>query len=151
MDAVVRQTGMSLVEVLVALLVLAVGVLGAALLQLNALKQTDSALRSTHIRFIAHDLLERMRANPEGRYALASLEQAPNVGNLNNARDQDLFDFADPLRRLPGINAQASVTLAKGLATLSVSWDDSRAAGDSSQRQTLTLSSAIGPLRGVQP
>lgn len=151
MGSVIRQTGMSLMEVLVALLVFAVGVLGAVMLQLTALKHTDSALRSTQINFIAHDLLERIRANPEGQYALASLEQAPTSGNLSIARDQDLFDFADALRRIPGIDAQASVTVAGALATLSLSWDDSRAQGDDAPRQALTLSSLIRPLREVQP
>ena len=151
MDAVIRQTGMSLVEVLVALLVFAVGVMGAAMLQLTALKHTDSALRSTQVNFIAHDLIERIRANPEGHYALASLERAPTSGNLNIARDQDLFDFADALRRVPGIDAQATVTLAGALATLRLSWDDSRAQGDDAPRQVLTLSSLIKPLREVQP
>jgi type IV pilus assembly protein PilV len=37
------QRGMTLIEVLVALLILTVGLLGAAAVQLNALKYTDSS------------------------------------------------------------------------------------------------------------
>ena len=42
-----RQSGMTLVEVLVALLILAIGLMGAAVLQLNALKYTNSCLLYT--------------------------------------------------------------------------------------------------------
>lgn len=52
-----RQAGMTLIEVLVALVVFSIGALGVAMLQLNALKHTDSAMRSTQASFIAQDLL----------------------------------------------------------------------------------------------
>ncbi len=38
-----RQSGMTLIEVLVSLLILAIGLLGAAAIQLTALKYKDSA------------------------------------------------------------------------------------------------------------
>lgn len=47
------QSGMTLIEVLVALLIFSVGLLGVAMLQLNALKYTDSSMRSMHVSFIA--------------------------------------------------------------------------------------------------
>ncbi|MFK3799920.1 type IV pilus modification protein PilV [Pseudomonas sp. NPDC088444] len=140
------QSGVTLIEVLVALLVLAVGVLGVALLQVSALKQTDSAMRSTQVSFIAHDLMERMRANPEAHYTLSSLNQAPTAGNPDVPRDQDLFDFADQLKRAVGENVQASVQMVGGQATVNLEWSDARAQGEAAQaRQTLTLTSLIGP------
>ncbi|RAU44910.1 MULTISPECIES: type IV pilus modification protein PilV [unclassified Pseudomonas] len=141
-----RQSGVTLIEVLVAVLVLAVGVLGVSLLQANALKQTDSALRGTQVSFIAHDLLERMRANPDPRYALSSLDQAPAIGQLDQPRNQDLFDFADQLKRAVGEDVEASVQLTGSQATITLEWDDSRAhALESQPRQRLTVSSHIGP------
>ncbi len=146
-----RQAGMTLIEVLVALLVFTVGVLGVAMLQLNALKHTDSAMRSTQVSFIVQDLLERIRANPEANYAIASLSQAPTAGNPDIPRDQDLFDFADQLRRMAGEQAQASVAVVGTQVIVSVDWSDSRAQGDDAQRQTLTLNSIVTGERGRHP
>lgn len=152
MAARTAQAGVTLIEVLVALLVLAIGVLGASMLQLKALKHTDSALRSTQAGFIGHDLLERVRANPGASYALSSLSRAPSSGNLGNPRDQDLFDFADQLRRMLGDDVQASIEVAGARVTVNLDWSDARAVGDGTQqRQTLTVSSLIAPAQGARP
>ncbi|MFJ3483598.1 type IV pilus modification protein PilV [Pseudomonas sp. NPDC090202] len=137
------QTGMALTEVLVALLVFSLGVLGAALLQLNALKYSDSAMRSSQVSFLAHDLLERIRANPDSHYALSSLGQAPAFGNLDSPRDQDLFDFARQLRRMAGEDVQASVAVTGAQVTVTVEWNDARAGQQAGEKQLLTVSSLI--------
>lgn len=147
MHTISGQAGMTLIEVLVALVVFSIGALGVAMLQLNALKHTDSAMRSTQASFIAQDLLERIRANPDANYALSSLSQAPLSGNPDNPRDQDLFDFADQLRRMVGDDAEASVTVDGAHVTLALEWDDSRAEGETGHRQTLRLSSLTQALR----
>lgn len=146
-----KQTGATLIEVMVALLVLSAGILGVAILQLNALKHSDSAMRSTQVSFIAQDLLERIRANSEAHYAMASLSQAPTSGNLDNPRDQDLYDFADQLRRMAGSDVQASIAVAGAQVTVTVDWNDSRAQGDEAPTQTLTLNTQIKPVWGSQP
>lgn len=62
--------GSSLIEVLVTLLIFAVGLLGFAALQLNALQSTaDSSQRSQAV-WIAQELAERMRANSEAGNAV---------------------------------------------------------------------------------
>ena len=58
-----QQIGMSLIEVLVSLLILGVGLLGAGLIQLNALKYTDSSRMISQASFVAYDMLDRIRAN----------------------------------------------------------------------------------------
>ncbi|WP_296178860.1 type IV pilus modification protein PilV [Pseudomonas sp. UBA1879] len=151
MRRVSGQRGMTLIEVLVALLVMSVGILGVAILQLNALKQTDSAMRSTQASFVAHDLLERIRANPGADYGLGSLSQAPTSGNPNIPRDQDLFDFADQLRRMLGSDVEASVAQTAARVTVTLDWSDSRAQGENPARQTLTLSSLTRPSRSAEP
>lgn len=61
-----KQSGVTLIEVLVTLLITTVGLLGLAALQLGALKATsDSAQRSQAV-WLMQDLIERMRANPRG-------------------------------------------------------------------------------------
>lgn len=61
-----KQSGVTLIEVLVTLLITTVGLLGLAALQLGALKATsDSAQRSQAV-WLMQDLIERIRANPRG-------------------------------------------------------------------------------------
>ncbi|WP_225764128.1 type IV pilus modification protein PilV [Stenotrophomonas sp. Marseille-Q4652] len=55
--------GFSLIEVLIAILVLALGLLGYALLQTMNLRYTQSANYRTVATNLAHDLLDQMRAN----------------------------------------------------------------------------------------
>ena len=62
-----RQSGVGMVEILIALLVLAIGVLGYAGLQLNALKSSEEAHLRATATFIARDALERILANPGSR------------------------------------------------------------------------------------
>ncbi|CAI8742956.1 MULTISPECIES: prepilin-type N-terminal cleavage/methylation domain-containing protein [Pseudomonas] len=58
-----RQQGMSLLEVLLAMLVLGVGVFAAAAAQVRALQATDSALQSTQAAYLQHGELEEARIN----------------------------------------------------------------------------------------
>lgn len=58
-----RQTGMSLVEVMVALLVLGVGVMGYAALQLRSVKLSEDTYARSQAMSIAQDAIERIRAN----------------------------------------------------------------------------------------
>lgn len=71
-----RQRGTSLLEVLVATLVVAAGVLGIARLQLHSAQGNRVALEHTEATILATDLAERWRANPQGGYATA-MGQAP--------------------------------------------------------------------------
>lgn len=60
-----RQRGVGMIEVLVALLVLAIGVLGYAGLQLSALKGAETAHVRARATALARESLERMMVNPE--------------------------------------------------------------------------------------
>ncbi|WP_445404265.1 type IV pilus modification protein PilV [Acinetobacter vivianii] len=64
----IKQHGVGLVEVLVALVLLAIGVLGFAALQLKAIDASAEASNQVIALTIARDLAERMRANPQGVY-----------------------------------------------------------------------------------
>lgn len=64
-----RQQGFSLIEILIALLVLAVGFLGSASLQSVGVKQTQNTYFRTQADLVARDLADRMRSNPLGARA----------------------------------------------------------------------------------
>ena len=55
--------GLSLIEVLVALLVLGIGVMGYAALQLKAVRMTEDTYARSQAMAIAQDMMERIRAN----------------------------------------------------------------------------------------
>lgn len=61
-----RQYGVGLIEVLVALLVLAIGVLGYAGMQLTALKAAEDSNNRAQATLLAQDALERFLANEAG-------------------------------------------------------------------------------------
>ena len=73
------QQGVGLIEVLVALLILALGVLGFAALQLRAMDAAQEATEHTVAMNTARDLAERMRVN---RTALSDYKDAIN-GNVS--------------------------------------------------------------------
>ncbi len=58
-----RESGFSLIEVLIALLVLSIGLLGLAALQAQGLRFNHDALVRTHATNLAYDIVDRMRAN----------------------------------------------------------------------------------------
>ncbi len=66
-----KQGGLSLMEVLTATVVLAVGASGLGVLQAGALRDSRDALQRTEAIVLAADMLERVRANPGGGYAAA--------------------------------------------------------------------------------
>jgi len=60
------QTGFTLLEVLVAVVVLSIGLLGLAGLQASGLAQNNTAYQRTQATLLAYDMLDRMRANYDG-------------------------------------------------------------------------------------
>ena len=60
------QKGVGLIEILVALLVLAIGVLGFIALQYRAVEATSEAINRVQAMNVARDMAERIRANRDG-------------------------------------------------------------------------------------
>jgi type IV pilus assembly protein PilV len=138
------QEGMTLIEVLVALLILTVGLLGAAAVQLNALKYTDSSRMTSQASFIAYDMMDRIRANSGADYTVTP----PTSGNLSVARDQDLYDFTSNVVGFGGPTATGSITLNQRVYTITITWSDARAANTASAQRSFVLSSraAVDPV-----
>ncbi|MGR4043290.1 type IV pilus modification protein PilV [Pseudomonas sp. 910_21] len=133
------QDGMTLIEVLVALLILAVGLLGAAAVQIKALQYTDSSRMSTQASFIAYDMLDRIRANALADYGVVT----PTVGSPGNVRDQDLHDFTGNVANFGGPSAKGSIGVNHQVYTIRITWDDSRAEGHPESERSLVLSSRV--------
>ncbi len=71
-----NSNGFTLVEVMIAMLVLSLGLLGFASLQVYGMKNTHSAYLRTQATALAYEIADRMRANPSaitaGTYNLAT-------------------------------------------------------------------------------
>ncbi|TFY92401.1 type IV pilus modification protein PilV [Pseudomonas kairouanensis] len=141
------QAGTTLVEVLVTVLVLAIGLLGAAVIQLNALKSTEQSRMTSQASFIAYDMLDRIRANPGADYSWGRAGDAPASTVTANVRDLDLHDFEANILGFAGENAKGSVKVSDNEVTVSIGWDDRRANPVPGAREIFTLSSRI---EGVQ-
>lgn len=138
------QRGFSLVEVMIAVLVLAVGVLGAASLQLNALRFNASAAHATQASFIAYNTLDRIRANAANIAGYAGLEvsgcdTAPVAATM---LAQDRADFAEAVGCLLP-SGSGRVEVIDNRATVTVSWSEARAV-DGQEDTVFVVSSLIG-------
>ncbi|MEX2576131.1 MAG: type IV pilus modification protein PilV [Halofilum sp. (in: g-proteobacteria)] len=90
------NAGFSLIEVLVSLVILSIGLLGVAALQLNGLRYTQGAYQSSQATVALSDLVDRMRTNPD-------LEAAKSIYTFNTEEDTVP---TDPGCNEAGCNAQ---------------------------------------------
>jgi len=81
------QRGFTMIEALVALVILAIGLLGIAALNLDALRSGRTAIYRTQAVNLAADMADRIRANRRARntYQLALGDAAPTVDGTNAA------------------------------------------------------------------
>ncbi len=135
-----RQTmrGFTLIEVLVTLVVLAIGLLGLAGLQASSLKHNNNAYQRTQATFLAYDILDRMRANPIGVEAgnynaidTGSLPTNPACASTSctpaQLADTDTLEWATHLTTaLPSGRGVITGTAANAPFTVTVMWDDMR-------------------------
>jgi type IV pilus assembly protein PilV len=77
-----RIQGFTLVEILVSMVILAIGLLGLASLQTLSLKDNQDAYLYSQASALAYDMSDRIRANQDGWIGAIP---APNVGNGCNS------------------------------------------------------------------
>jgi len=76
-----KHSGFSMIEVLVALLILAVGLLGVAGVQVVSMQNTVSANLQTQATIFAQEMAERIRANGSSVLSSAELDEWENRFN----------------------------------------------------------------------
>ncbi len=127
-----RQSGSSLVEVLVTMLIVAIGLLGYAGLLATTVKNNNSAFLRSQATFLANDVLERLRLNRTtaitGNCNVAFGAAPPNapntLPNCSAALRSDLGDWKTLVSAaLPGGDASLSVNNT-GTAIINVQWDE---------------------------
>lgn len=128
------QSGFTLLEVLVAMLVLSIGLLGLAGLMASGVRNNLSATHRTQATWAAYDIIDRLRANRAlalaGSYnttlpaaAVACAAAAP-AGTI---QAQDIAGWENQLACvLPAGRGSITVDNATSKTTIVVRWDDSR-------------------------
>lgn len=90
------QNGVGLMEVIVAMLLLGIAVLGFALLQYRSLEMGEMSLRKIEATNIAGNLSERMYFNREGAYkGVTSTDTSKCLNTYCNANEFAQKDIAD--------------------------------------------------------
>jgi len=136
-----RSAGFTLIEVLVAMLVLALGLLGLAGLQASALKNNQSAYYRSQATQLAYDIADRMRANlteakkfntsqydsdvlsPASAANQSACTTVANTCTPAQMAQQDIFEwYGDVTSFLP--MGQATINASGSLYTVTINWDD---------------------------
>lgn len=129
------QGGIGLIEVLITVLVLAIGLLGLAALQQASIRNNQSAMERTIGVVQSYSITEAIRADPDsaksGRFNVAI--GATPTGSTFPANI--LTMWRNELKQNLGDAATGSVACTATNCTVIIQWDDSRGlAGDSTQQ-----------------
>ncbi|MBM0105163.1 type IV pilus modification protein PilV [Steroidobacter sp. S1-65] len=131
--------GFSMVEVMVALVVLAVGMLGIAGVYVTTLRSSGSAISRLQAVTLAGDMADRIRANrwARGTYTNATGEEQECISAGNCTRDQmalhDVFLWKQQIEDLLPGDPQGTVQFVQGVPgppktpdsyTITVSWKE---------------------------
>ena len=131
----VRQGGFSMVEVLVTIVILAVGLLGVAGIQALGLRTATVSLEHNTVTLLATEMAERVRVNrlafEAGHYNVAVDADTPPVGQRCTAtctpEQQAVTDLLNWYDRLMQLNA-ASATIRRdpsdNSVTIRINWTD---------------------------
>lgn len=136
--------GVGLIEVMIAVLIMGVGLLGIAAMQATALRNNESALERTQATIQTYSILDAMRANRNNvlSYNIAKTCTVPTASGT--LAQNDLHDWIDSLKDTLGDNdgSCGAVSCNGADCTITVYWDDSRAKDGSTEgnaaRQVIT-------------
>jgi type IV pilus assembly protein PilV len=139
MSARKHQTGFGLVEVLVSLLIVSIGLLGIAGLQVMALKNVGSSMERSQAVIQTYSYLELLRANrAEAVISNLDLPLTCDPENLAGSLVEQR-KWITQLQETLGPQACGQVEcLGGGKCTITIQWDDSRAEGGDEEQQLVT-------------
>ena len=137
-----KQCGFTLLEVLIAMLILSIGLLGLASLQTNGLRSNQMASMRTTSTQLAYDIADRMRANPGGvdaqNYVITAAASDPTIPTGENCESitcttsqmatYDLAQWRAAARTLPGGTTSIARTVTGSVVThaITVYWNEYR-------------------------
>ncbi|KAA0694957.1 type IV pilus modification protein PilV [Halopseudomonas laoshanensis] len=133
------QQGISLIEVLITVLVLSVGLLGLAGLQLTSLRNNQSAMERSVGVVQSYSIIEAIRADPDSakanRFDIA-LDAADPTGNTFPANSLSIW--REQIQENLGADAVGAVSCNNIRCTVIVQWDDSKGTDGRATQQIIT-------------
>lgn len=143
-----RCAGVGLIEVLIAVLVMAIGMLGIAALQATGLRNSQSALERSQAVISSYAILDAMRANlpaaRSGGYNTGLVCTPPVPGGSLVANDQArwLQSVQDALGEGACGEIQCAAIAGSDArnCTVTVQWNDSRGVDGAEDQETVTVS-----------
>jgi len=120
------SAGFSMLEMLIALLILSIGLLGVATLQTRGQQFNQVGYLRTQATFLAYDIMDRIRINPEGNYSSSGGENVSCDGDDKDCtpdqlRDYDLKNWLKLVSdTLPG--GGTGIQLTNNVYTITISW-----------------------------
>ena len=134
-----HQSGFTMIEVLVAIVILSFGLLGLAGLQADGLRNNTSAYKRSQASLMAYDMLDRLRANLQGvrngnyNDLMATTPTNPNcMGTIAGCSvaemaRYDAYEWSDKLTVfLPSGQGKVTGNGLGSIFTITVMWDDLR-------------------------
>ncbi|MFT3762133.1 MAG: type IV pilus modification protein PilV [Pseudoxanthomonas sp.] len=137
-----RPSGFTLIEVMIAILVLGVGLLGFALMQTMSVRFAQSSNQRTQAVNLAYDLLDLMRSNRlyAANYTTATFTggSATTDCDFPTGTDASIANNVErwqcQVRAALGADAAANVTYNDGVATVNLTWGDQRWEADADRK-----------------
>jgi type IV pilus assembly protein PilV len=135
MRLISTQSGFTLLEVVISVLVLAIGLLGLASLQAVGLQFNQSSQFRTQATNLAYEMADRMRSNRQaardgdydGGLADPLTDCTPNLAlDQATVAARDVASWRNSLACLLPLGNGAIAVDSDGIATITVQWDDSR-------------------------
>lgn len=143
------QSGVSLIEVLIAVLVLSIAFLGIAALQAVSLSTNNSAMARSMATVASYSILDAMRADivsaKNGNYNKTVTANACS-STVTTLADTQLAQWCNQLGRNLGAAAATKGTIdctGAGVCTVTIAFDDSRAGKGGSSNQTVTTKAML--------
>ncbi|HAI47282.1 MAG TPA: type IV pilus modification protein PilV [Stenotrophomonas sp.] len=140
-----QQGGFTLLEVLIAVVVLAFGLLGFALLQTTSVRFVQSANYRTQATNLAYDMTEQMRSNrfQAAWYTRATFDPGSKTAAAVCSRDegavsidQNIAANTSTVVKALGDQAGAEVTYDEGEVQVAITWADERWDPDNPDKPT---------------
>ena len=148
-----RQRGFSMIELLVALLILAIGLFGMASLMLTSMKSNQSAATRSQASWLAYDMIERMRLNVDqattsDSYVTDEDDNAPNdpgcKANGCSAANTAILDLREWKVELANAGLQGRVERAgNNRYSVTISWADANLAAAAAAQAAITNSFTV--------
>jgi type IV pilus assembly protein PilV len=127
---ITHNKGFNLIEILVTMLIMAIGLMGIAALQFKGLQYNHDAYSRSQVNFLAYDIADRIRLNRAnasdyvGNYTLTATAPTGCVQATGADKDNDLACWRLQVFNALPPGSEANITEAAGEFEIELSWTD---------------------------